>query len=70
MFDWYVYVFFYILAYSVSLLLRPTTSLLWLIVPVPICIDLTMDMLMILFYDSCVILALNVSMNFLLTNLL
>ena len=48
------------------MLLRPTTSLLWLILSVPMCIDVTMCMLMLLFYDSCAMLALYVSIKFLL----
>ena len=48
------------------MLLRPTTSLLWLILSVPMCIDVTMCMLMFLFYDSCAMLALYVSIKFLL----
>ena len=58
---------FYILVTLVSVLLRPTTSLLWLILSVPMCIDVTMCMLMLLFYDSCAMLALYVSIKFLLT---
>ena len=62
-FNFKVYVF-YILVTLVSVLLRPTTSLLWLILSVPMCIDVTM--LMLLFYDSCAMLALYVSIKFLL----
>ena len=65
-FNFKVYVF-YILVTLVSVLLRPTTSLLWLILSVPMCIDVTMCMLMLLFYDSCAMLALYVSIKFLLT---
>ena len=66
-FNFKVYVF-YILVTLVSVLLRPTTSLLWLILSVPMCIDVTMCMLMLLFYDSCAMLALYVSIKFLLTS--
>ena len=66
-FNFNVYVF-YILVSLESVLLRPTTSLLWLILSLPMCIDVTMCMLMLLFYDSCVMLALYVSIKFLLTN--
>ena len=65
-FNFKVYAF-YILVTLVSVLLRPTTSLLWLILSVPMCIDVTMCMLMLLFYDSCAMLALYVSIKFLLT---
>ena len=65
-FHFNVYVF-YILVSLASVLLRPTTSLLWLILSVPMCIDVTMCMLMLLFYDSCAMLALYVSIKFLLT---
>ena len=58
---------FYILVSLKSVLLRPTMSLLWLILSVPICIDVTMCMLMLLIYDSCAMLALYVSVKFLLT---
>ena len=57
----FMYTSFYILVSLASLLL----SLLWLIWYVPVCIDLTMFMLMLLFYDSCAMLALYVSMKFL-----
>ena len=63
-FDVYV---FYILVSLVSVLLRPTTSPPWLILSVPMCIDVTMCMLMLLFYDSCAMLALYFSIKFLLT---
>ena len=66
LFNFKVYVF-YILVTLVSVLLRPTTSLLWLILSVPMCIDVTMCMLMLLFYDSCAMLAIYVSIKFLLT---
>ena len=65
-FNFNVYVL-YILVSLVSVLLRPTTSLLWLILSVPMCIGVTMCMLMLLFYDSCAMLALYVSIKFLLT---
>ena len=62
----FMYTSFYILVSLVSVLLRPTTSLLWLILSVPMCIDVTMCMLMYLFYDPCAMLALYVSVKFLL----
>ena len=61
-----IYTSFYILVSLISVLLRPTTSLLSLILSVPMCIDVTMCMLMLLFYDSCAMLALYVSIKFLL----
>ena len=61
-----MYTSFYILVSLISVLLRPTTSLLSLILSVPMCIDVTMCMLMLLFYDSCAMLALYVSIKFLL----
>ena len=65
-FNFNVYVFYILVSWE-SVLLRPTTSLLWLILSVPMCIDVTMCMLMLLFYDSCAMLALYVSIKFLLT---
>ena len=65
-FNFNVYVF-YILVSLVSVLLRPTTSL-----PLgsfnlyqSMYIDVTMCMLMLLFYDSCAMLAVYVSIKFL-----
>ena len=66
----FFYTPFYILVSLVSVLLIPTTSLLWLILSVPMCIDVTMCMLISLFYDSCAMLAPYVSIKFLLTYLL
>ena len=63
----FMYTSFYSLVSLVSVLLRPTTSLLWLILSVPMCIDVTMCMLILLFYDSCAMLALCASIKFLLT---
>ena len=51
----FMYTSFYILVSLVLVLLRPTTSLLW-----PMCIDVTMCMLMLLFYDSCAMLPFHV----------
>ena len=67
-FNFDVYVFYSLISLA-SVLLRPTTSLLWLILSVPMCklIDVKMCMLMLLFYDSCAMLALYVSIKFLLT---
>ena len=63
----FMYKFFYILVSLVSVLLRPTTILPWPILSVPMCIDVIMCMLMLLFYVSYGMLALNVSIKFLLT---
>ena len=63
----FMYTSFYIIVSLILLLLRLTTNLLWLILSVPICIDLTMCMLMLLLDDSCAMLALYVSIKFLLT---
>ena len=63
----FMYSSFYISVKLVSVLLRPTTSLLWGITSEPMCIDVTMCMLMLLFHDSCAMLALHVSIKYLLT---